>query len=446
MNDFQISIDRPPPHSELIERTVLGALLYDARTWQQYGAAVRPEYFYTTIIRLILCYMHKMNCCDPYILCEKFPDDAVLILECRDHTCAGTTLQAELDILVDRYQRREQIRAAQSLIEASHDDFERTTTQMRDDLQANFANLLGHTERRIVTPRDVLPAIFDQLERAQKGEIAGLLTGLNDLDKIVGGMLGGDLIIIAARPSMGKTAFALSIVRENAIRKNIPIMVFSLEMSAQTSTARMLFAEAELNLDEALRGVMKRDDYIKLQNKVTPLSEAPIFLDDTPAANILHITNKARQYHQSHNIGLVIVDHIQLMGVVQRGRSRNEEVAEFSAGLKNLARDLNIPIIGISQLSREVEKRQDKRPIMSDLRDSGSLEQDAQRIIFLYRDEYYKKDSDQKGICEIRCEKNTNGSIGIIKAVFDKQTMNFRDKADDFNSPPPPTEHYASNY
>jgi replicative DNA helicase len=238
------------------------------------------------------------------------------------------------------------------------------------------------------------------------------------------GLKPGGLILIAARPSMGKSSMALNIITYNGIQCKKVVLIFSLEMDKNLTAARALFGEANLSYDLAKRGLLKKESYLRLAESVGPLSDSQIYIDDTPAIKLSEIWNKCAQLKNKKGLDLVVVDHMQIMGTV-KSQSRNEEIGEISAGLKNLAREFNIPVIALSQLNRAVDGRCPPRPMLSDLRDSGSLEQDADMVIFLYRPEQYNQE-DRPGICEVIVAKNRNGRTGIKEVMFDKVAMNFK--------------------
>jgi len=270
---------------------------------------------------------------------------------------------------------------------------------------------------------------FKAIERLYESPdlIAGVPSGFTDLDKMTTGFQNSDLIIIAGRPSMGKTAFALNIAQHAAISGERPVAVFSLEMSKEQLVIRMLCSEAEVDAHKLRSGFLAQTDWPKLTRGAGILSEAPIFIDDTPAMTVLEMRAKARRLKAEQNLGLIIVDYLQLMRGHKNMDSREREISEISRSLKALAKELNIPVLALSQLNRGVESRQDKRPQLSDLRESGALEQDADVILFVYRDEVYDKDNpDNKGMAEIIVGKQRNGPVGIVRLRFLHQFTAFK--------------------
>ncbi len=249
----------------------------------------------------------------------------------------------------------------------------------------------------------------------QKGDlITGVPTGFVDLDRLTAGFQRGDLIIVAARPGMGKTAFALDVARSAAKLSGLGVAIFSLEMSKEQLVSRMLCAEGRVNFHRFRTGQLDAQEWQRIINAANTLSQLPIYIDDTSALNILELKAKARKTMKDTPLGLIIIDYLQLMKSLERKERREQEISEISAGLKALAKELNVPVIALSQLNRKVEERPDKRPQLADLRESGALEQDADVILFIYRDEVYNKDTPEKGIAEIIVGKQRNGPAGVI--------------------------------
>jgi replicative DNA helicase len=284
--------------------------------------------------------------------------------------------------------------------------------------------IFGISQKRIsekfVLIKELLTESFEQIEKLyeKRTHVTGISTGFVELDEITSGLHPSDLIIIASRPSMGKTSFALGIASNVALQHKVPVAVFSLEMSRQQLAQRLMCAEARVDAQSLRTGNLKEEDWPKLSSAVGKLAEASIYIDDTANITIMEVRAKARRLMARQKLGLIIVDYLQLMQGNGRSENRQQEISEISRALKILGRELNVPIIAISQLSRAVEQRQDKRPLLSDLRESGAIEQDADLVAFIYRDEYYHRDSDDKGIAEIIISKHRNGPTGIIRLAF----------------------------
>jgi replicative DNA helicase len=273
---------------------------------------------------------------------------------------------------------------------------------------------------------DVLMESYEQIEAQHfnKSGISGTPTGFVDLDRMISGLKGSELIILAARPSMGKTAFALNLAQNVGVRAGKTVALFSLEMSASQLVMRMLAAEGNIDAQGFRTGNLNEEDWEKLTMAMSTLSEAPIFIDDTPGITVYDIRAKLRRLKAEHGLGLVVIDYLQLI-TGRGGDSRQQEISEISRSLKLLAREFDVPVIALSQLSRAVEQRQDKRPMLSDLRESGSIEQDADVVAFLYRDDYYNEESEKKNIAELIIGKQRNGPVGKVELLFLKNYNKF---------------------
>lgn len=295
-----------------------------------------------------------------------------------------------------------------------------------------------HLQQNFVPISSVLHQSFDRIDELHRnsGKLRGLPTGFVDLDKKLGGMQKSDLIILAARPSMGKTALSLDIIRYVAVHTKTPVGIFSLEMSKDQLVDRLLAAESNVDLWKIRTGQLNDDDFAALGDAMGALSEAPIFIDDTAGGNIMEIRTKARRLQMENQLGLIIIDYLQLMA----GRSqenRVQEVSEISRSLKILARELNVPVLALSQLSRGVENRPDKVPQLADLRESGSIEQDADVVIFIYREDMYRgKESSKPNIAELHIKKHRNGPTGQVDLYFDAERTSFRNLDRSFDTSP----------
>jgi replicative DNA helicase len=286
------------------------------------------------------------------------------------------------------------------------------------------AAIFAVTENRMRTSyfqiKDIVKKSIEAIEKYQeyRETVTGVPSFYTDLDKITAGFQPSDLIIIAARPSMGKTALALCIARNAAMRGNVPVGVFSLEMSKEQLAMRLLCAEARVDSHKIRTGFLGQQECVKMLNAAGSFMDAPMYIDDTPAISALELRAKARRMKADRGLGLIIVDYLQLMRGRQGAERREQEISEVSRSLKSLAKELNVPVIALSQLNRKVEERHEKRPLLSDLRESGAIEQDADVIAFIYRDEVYNKDSSEKGIAEIEISKHRNGPTGTVKLRY----------------------------
>jgi len=293
---------------------------------------------------------------------------------------------------------------------------------------------LAQTEVEARSMRELVHETFEHIEALfqNKGETAGVRTGFKELDQLIGTLAPGSLNIIAARPAMGKTAFALTIAQHAALKEGVGVGIYSLEMPAAQLVLRMMCSEARIDMNRVRLGQLSDRDFSRLVDVAGRLSEAPIFIDDTPDLTLMELRARARRLRSQHNVGLIIIDYLQLMsgpGGGQKGENRQQEIAAISRGLKALARELGVPVIALSQLSRAVEARPNKRPMLSDLRESGSIEQDADLVMFIYRDEYYNPHSEKAGIAEIIVGKQRNGPTGTVELQFHAQHVRFNDLA-----------------
>lgn len=287
--------------------------------------------------------------------------------------------------------------------------------------------------------KSVLIDAFERLEQIYNtaGGITGVASGFNDLDYMTSGFQPSDLVIIAARPSMGKTAFCLNIAQNIAVKNKVPVAIFSLEMSKEQLAQRMLCAEARINGQRLRNGQLQDSEWQVLSHALSRLSEAPIFIDDTPSISVMELRAKSRRIKAEHGLGMVIIDYLQLMQGRNKIENRQQEISEISRSLKALARELQVPVIALSQLSRAVESRINKRPQLSDLRESGAIEQDADIVSFIYRDDYYNPESEKQNIAEIIIAKQRNGPVGTVELVFLKDLTRFENKNKMMSEPPP---------
>jgi replicative DNA helicase len=322
---------------------------------------------------------------------------------------------------------REIIRISQELIHRAYYSSE-DSQELLSYAEKSFFELFYHGRKETFSSiKEIIKDTIKHLENLyQRGElITGIPTGFYDLDRMTAGLQRGDLIILAARPGMGKTAFALDIVRNACKLAGIGAAIFSLEMSKQQLCARMLCAEAKVDFQKFRTGQLDTNEWQKIVQAASTLSQLPIYIDDTTGINILEVKSKARKLLKETPLGLIVVDYLQLMKSLERKERREQEISEISAGLKALAKELNVPVLALSQLNRKVEERPDKRPQLADLRESGALEQDADVILFIYREEFYNKDTPNKGIAEIIIGKQRNGPMGVVKLAYFSQYTSF---------------------
>ena len=330
-----------------------------------------------------------------------------------------TNIDKYIKIVEEKSLLRNLIRTANDMIAAGYDQTEDVEDIMNVAEKKIFDILQNKNSKGYASIKDVLVGTFAELERLynQKGYITGVETGFNDLDMKTSGFHKSDLIIIAARPAMGKSAFAINIATHAAVSNNVPVVIFNLEMSKEQVANRILCSEAMVDSNKIRTGKIDDNEWIKLANASGRLADAPIYIDDTPGISVTEIRAKCRKLKLEKDIGLVVIDYLQL--VQGSGKrligSREQEISEISRSLKILAKELDIPVIALSQLSRGAEKGDDKRPMLSDLRESGAIEQDADIVMFLYRDDYYNQDSEKKNIAEVILAKHRGGSTGTVE-------------------------------
>ena len=326
-----------------------------------------------------------------------------------------------VNIVEEKSTLRSLIKTANEIIELGYDPTEDVTDVM-ENAEKKIFNIMQNKDKKSYSPiKDILVDSFTQLEELynRKQHITGVPTGFTELDYKTAGFHGSDLILIAARPAMGKSAFALNIATNAAVRANVPVVIFSLEMSKEQMVNRILCSEAMVDSNKVRTGKLEEDDWTKLAGSIGPLSEAEIFIDDTPGISVTEIRAKCRKLKLEKNIGMVVIDYLQLVqGSNKRNGSREQEISEISRSLKILAKEIGVPVIALSQLSRAVEQRPDHRPMLSDLRESGAIEQDADIVMFLYRDDYYNQDTEKKDIAEVIIAKHRGGSTGTVELLW----------------------------
>lgn len=437
---------RIPPQNLDAEKSVLGAVLLDKNAIIKIVDVVSSPDFYDDnhgiIFEAMLTLFEKRRPIDIVTLTEQLEGEDQLssvggagyLADIVNITPSAANVVHYAKIVADKAVLRRLIEAATNIGELGFDE----DTDLSDTLdkaeQSLFAVSQKFMKDKFVPVKDILTEAFDRIDKIHKdkdtGALRGVPSGFRDLDGLTAGLQKSDLIILAARPSMGKTAFALNIAENVAIDAKIPVGIFSLEMGKEQLVDRLLSSQAGVDSWKLRTGNLTDEDFPRIGYAMGVLAEAPIFIDDTAGQNVMEIRAKARRLQMEHGLGLIIIDYLQLMeGKARAGGDANrvQEISEISRSLKGLARELNVPVIALSQLSRAVEQRPDKHPQLSDLRESGSIEQDADIVMFLYRDEYYDPDSDRKGITEVGIKKHRNGPIGTVELYFTPEQMRFRD-------------------
>lgn len=438
--------DRQPPYAPEAEISVLGGMLIDGDAVAQAIEIVDDSMFYREANRRVFRAMARIfqrgEVIDPVTISEELKKtdelDAVggmaFLGELLDAVPTAANIQYHARIVRERALLRSLIEASSVIIRAAYEVGDRTVEQVLDEAEQRiFQVAQSHDREGFVWIKKVLYPTFERIEQLQaaKGGITGVATGFHDLDELTGGFQKGDLVILAARPSMGKTAMVIGAALHAAISHQVPVALFSLEMSKGQLVQRMLCAEALVDLGRLLRGRLDDDDYVRLAQAAGHLNTAPIWIDDSGVLSVLEMRAKARRLKADQpELGLVIVDYIQLMTSSNQAENRQQEVSQISRGLKALAKELNAPIIALSQLSRAPEQRSDHRPQLSDLRESGSLEQDADLVMFLYRPEYYlaPTEAQEKGLAgkaELIIGKQRNGPTGAVELFFRKESTRF---------------------
>ncbi len=434
-----MELTKVPPQSLEAEQSVLGALMLDPEVGSSVFEVLQPDDFYRDNHRLIFVAIRDLfergDPIDLVSVAETLRQSGRLEQVGGIATISQMARSVPSAVNVDYYARvvseksllRQLIRTAGKIAEKGYEPGEEATSLLEEAEKM----LMDLSQRQIKdgfeSIRNILLNTFEKIESlyANKGSLTGVPTFFGELDRMTSGWQPSDLIIIAARPSMGKTAFVLNMAQNAAVRANVPVAVFSLEMSKEQLVQRMLCSEAMVDQQRVRTGDLLDTDWPKLTRAVGPLSEASIFIDDTVAISLAELRSKARRLKLEHGLGLIVIDYLQLMSLGRRSESRQQEVAQISRGLKGIARELSVPVIALSQLNRGVEQRQDKRPIMSDLLESGSIEADADVISFIYRDEYYNPESDKKGIAEIIIAKHRNGPVGAVELGYLKEFTKF---------------------
>ena len=433
-------IERLPPHNLEAEQSVLGSLLIDRDAIIKVAAFLRPENFYSlaneTIYRAILDLYNKREPTDFVTLSDELQRRGQY-----DQAGGLSYLSSLLNAVptavhVEYYARiveraatlRKLIDAGTQIVDIGFRDGIDTEEALDAAERAIFQVSQARQSRDFVSMGEILDRFFDQIDYLQqhRGEVVGVATGYSDLDQLTGGMQRSDLIIIAARPSMGKTSLALGMAYGAAVTHQRTVGIFSLEMSAEQLVQRILSMETGVDTHRLRLGQIDDGEWDRISRAFGRLSEAPIYIDDTASASIMDIRSKARRLQAEQGLDMIIVDYLQLM-TARRSENRVQEISEISRGLKGLARELNVPVVALSQLSRAVESRADHKPMLSDLRESGSIEQDADVVVFIYREDKYEEDSEKKGIAEIIVAKHRNGPVGSINLRFFDRTARFAD-------------------
>ena len=447
--DRQLDVLRVPPHSIEAEQSVLGGLLLDNAAWDKISDHLRGDDFYRHDHQLI--YQHIARLID-----QGRPADVITVYDAlkssakadevgglvylnalAQNTPSAANIRRYAEIVRGRAVMRRLVSVSDEIAESAFSPNGRETDQILDEAESKIFAIAEEGQRGsqgFVELQPLLAKVVERIDelyhRDNPSDITGVPTGFADLDGKTSGLQPGDLIIVAGRPSMGKTAFSLNIGEHVAIDQGLPVAVFSMEMGGSQLAMRMLGSVGRLDQHKVRTGQLGDDDWPRLTHAIAKMQDAQLFIDETPALNSLELRSRARRLSkQCGKLGLIIIDYIQLMAASSNGENRATEISEISRSLKALAKELQCPVIALSQLNRSLEQRPDKRPIMSDLRESGAIEQDADVILFIYRDEVYNPDSQDKGTAEIIISKQRNGPIGRVRLAFHGQFTKFENLA-----------------
>jgi len=432
-----------PPQNLEAEASLLGAILIDADALVKIADSVRPDDFFDArhkyIYEAVLALYERRSQIDVLTLADQLKGTGFLdmvggpayLTELTNFVPTAAHVEQYADIVAQKALRRRLIKASQDMTALGFDESKQLRELIEEAESRLFEVSQQHIKQNVVSLETILTESFDRLDELHrdKGKIRGIPTGYKDLDNILAGLQRSDLFILAARPSMGKTALVLNLAHNVALLAKEPVLFFSLEMSKEQLVDRLLSMESGVDAWALRTGNLTDSDFEKIGEAMGTLSEAKIFIDDTPGITVSDLRTKARREAHQHGVGLVIVDYLQLMsggGRFGGGDNRVQEISEISRGLKGIARELNVPLIALSQLSRSVESRSPQIPQLADLRESGSIEQDADVVAFIYREEYYNPETDRKNITDILIKKHRNGPTSNVELYFEADKQRFR--------------------
>jgi replicative DNA helicase len=437
---------RVPPHSLEAEQAVLGGLMLVPEAWDKIADKIGERDFlrrdHQLIFRAIGELAEKGRPCDAVTLGEWFESQRLseqvggtrYIIELANATPSAANIAAYADIVREKSVLRQLIDAGSEITGDAFQPEGRSPQELVEAAEQRvfrIAEAGARGRQGFVSMKSAVKEAFEQLrQRAEnKSPITGMPTGFTDLDHKTAGWQAGDLVIVAARPSMGKTALALNMAEYAAIKTGKAAAVFSMEMSASQLAFRLISSLGRINQQHLRTGDLADEEWPRVTSAITLLADSKIFIDDTPSLSPLELRSRARRLKREHDLGLIVIDYLQLMQVPGNKENRATEISEISRSLKALAKELAVPVIALSQLNRSLEQRTDKRPVMADLRESGAIEQDADVIVFIYRDEYYNNESPDKGLAEIIIGKQRNGPTGMVKLAFLGQFTRFENFA-----------------
>lgn len=433
---------RVPPHSIEAEQAVLGGLMLSGQAWDRVADKLSEEDFYRREHQLIFRAIGELSGknmpCDAVTLGEWFEHNGMselvggsaYVVELANATPSAANIEAYAQIVREKSVLRQLIDAGTEIAGDGFNPKGRSTPELIESAEQKVFRIAesgSRGSRQFVrvkdAAREAMQLLTDRFN--SQSPITGLATGFTDFDHMTSGLQPGDLVILAARPSMGKTALSVNMAEYAAIREKKSVAIFSMEMSAVQLTFRLLSSLGRINQQNLRSGKLEEEEWPRVTSAIALLAEAKIFIDDTPGLSPTELRARARRLKRSNDLGLIVIDYLQLMTVPGNKENRATEISEISRSLKALAKELGVPVIALSQLNRSLEQRTDKRPQMSDLRESGAIEQDADLIVFIYRDEYYNKESPDKGVAEVIIGKQRNGPTGIVKLTFRGQYTKF---------------------
>lgn len=451
MADEQLDALKLPPHSIEAEQSVVGGLLLENEALDKVADILNANDFYQhdhkTIFQHIVKLIERNRPADIVTVAESLESTAELsavggiayLGSLAQNTPTAANIRRYAEIVRERAIMRKLVTVGSDIAGSAFNPNGRDAQQLLDEAEAKIFQIAEGGEKNSQGFQDIkelLPQVAEKIDelfsREDQSEVTGIPTGFTDLDRMTSGLHGGDLVIVAGRPSMGKTAFSINMAENVAIDTGLPVAIFSMEMGATQLATRMIGSIGRLDQHRMRTGRLEDEDWEKLTTALGKLNEAPIFIDEGAGLSSFDVRARARRLHrQMGKLGLIVVDYLQLMAAPAGTRSENRatEISEISRSLKALAKELDVPVVALSQLNRGLEQRPDKRPVMSDLRESGAIEQDADLILFIYRDEVYNPDSEDKGTAEIIVGKQRNGPIGRVRLTFVGQHTRFEDFA-----------------
>ena len=434
------------PHSLEAEQSVLGGLLLSADGWDAVAETVVANDFYRPGHRLIFRQISQLaeavEPVDVITVADKLEASGELeasgglsyLAELAQNTPSASNIRAYAQVVSERASLRKLIEAAQEIAESGFSPEGRSSDELIDEAERRIMQI-AEQGPKAGGPQEVNPLLAGALARIEElynagCKITGLTTGFLELDDMTSGLQDSDLVIVAGRPSMGKTSFAMNLVENALLAQSKPVLVFSMEMPAESLIIRMLSSIGRINQTNIRNGKLEQEDWPKLSTAMNKLKDVPLYIDDTAALTPTEVRSRARRVHREHGeLGMIMVDYLQLMQVAGSSDGRTAEISEISRSLKAIAKEFKVPVVALSQLNRSLEQRPNKRPVNSDLRESGAIEQDADVIMFIYRDEVYNEESAEKGVAEIIIGKQRNGPIGTCRLAFVGQFTRFENLA-----------------